>query len=98
MGRKPFVIHLHVLYCQAKVKIYNPHKKKFDSRTINEYFISYPEKFKEYRFYCLNYSTIIVEYENIKFIENDEISRSIETTKSRNPISYGASSFACDFC
>ena len=47
-----------------------------DLRTISGYFISYPEKSKEFRFYCPNHSTRIMETGNAKFIENGEISGS----------------------
>ena len=48
---------------------------------ISCFFISYLEKSKEYRFYCLNHSTRIVEIGNARFIENDEISGSVEPRK-----------------
>jgi len=40
--------HLHVWECLAEVRIYNPHEKKLDARTISGYFISYLEKSKGY--------------------------------------------------
>jgi len=75
-GRKPSLRHLHVWGCQAKIRVYNPHEKKLDARTISGYFIGYPEKSKGYRFYCLTHSTRIVETGNARFIENGETSRS----------------------
>jgi len=75
-GRKPSVRHLHVWGCQAKIRIYNPHEKKLDARTINEYFIGYLEKSKRYRFYYPTHSTRIVEIGNVRFIENGETSGS----------------------
>jgi len=75
-GRKPSLRHLHVWGCPAEVRVYNPHEKKLDFRTISGYFIGYPEKSKGYRFYCPNHSTRIVETGNAKFIENGEISGS----------------------
>ncbi|KAA0036645.1 Retrovirus-related Pol polyprotein from transposon TNT 1-94 [Cucumis melo var. makuwa] len=80
-GRKPSLRHLHVWGCQAEVRIYNPYEKKLDSRTTSDFFISYPEKSKGYRFYCLNHSTRIVETGNVRFIENDIISGSLESRK-----------------
>jgi len=47
-----------------------------DARTINWYFIGYPEKSKEYMFYCPNHSMRVVETGNTMFIENCEIRRS----------------------
>lgn len=77
-GRKPSLRHLHVWGCRAEDRIYNPHDKKLDFRTISGYFIGFPEKSKGYRFYCPNHSTRIVETGNARFIENDEISGSDE--------------------
>ena len=74
--RKPSLRHMHVWGCPAEARIYNPREKKLDSRTINAFFIGYPEKSKWYRFYCPNHSTRIMETGNAKFIENDEISGS----------------------
>ncbi|KAL4016719.1 hypothetical protein IC575_024376 [Cucumis melo] len=80
-GRKPSLRHLHVWGCQTEVKIYNPHEKKLDSRTTSGFFIGYPEKSKGYIFYCPNHSTRIVETRNVRFIENDIISGSLEPRK-----------------
>ena len=77
-GRKPSLRHLHVWGCPAEVRIYNPHEKKLDFRTISGFFIGYPEKSKGFRFYCPNHSTRIVETKNAKFIENGETSGSKE--------------------
>jgi len=77
-GKKPSLRHLHVWGCPAKVRIYNPHEKKLDARTISGYFIGYPERSKGYRFYCPNHSTRIVESGNARFIENGQFSGSNE--------------------
>ncbi|WVZ04530.1 hypothetical protein V8G54_025336 [Vigna mungo] len=78
-GRKPNLRHLHVWGCPAEVRLYNPHEKKLDARTISGYFIGYPEKSKGYRFYCPNHSTRIVESGNARFIENGQFSGSEES-------------------
>ena len=65
----------------AEERIYNPHEKKLDSRTTSGFFISYLEKSKGFRFYCPGQSARIVETENERFIENGEISRSVEPRK-----------------
>ncbi|WVZ07573.1 hypothetical protein V8G54_020919 [Vigna mungo] len=78
-GRKPSLRHLHVWGCPAEVRLYNPHEKKLDARTISGYFIGYPEKSKRYRFYCPNHSTRIVESGNVRFIENGQFSGSEES-------------------
>ena len=75
-GWKPSLQHMHVWGCPAEIRVYNPHKRKLDPRTISGYFIGYAEKSKGYRFYCPSYSTRIVESRNAKFLENDVISGS----------------------
>ena len=60
----------------SEVRIYNPHKKKLDLRTISGHFIRYAEKSKGYRFYCLSHTTRIVELRNMKFLANDLFSGS----------------------
>ncbi|OMO97059.1 Integrase, catalytic core [Corchorus capsularis] len=80
-SRKPSLRHLHVWGCPAEVRIYNPHEKKLDARTISGYFIDYPEKSKGYRFYYPNHSTRIVESGNASFIENGQFSGSGEQRK-----------------
>ena len=59
-----------------EARVYNPHEKKLDLRTISGYFIGYPEKSKWFRFYCPNHSTRIVETGNARLFENGEISGS----------------------
>ena len=54
-GRKPNLSHLHVWDCPTEVKVYNPHEKKLNARTISGFFIGYPENSKGYRFYCSNH-------------------------------------------
>ena len=79
--RKPSLKHLHVWGCQAEEIIYNPLEKKLDSRTTRGFFIGYREKSKGYRFYYLNHGMRIVEIENVRFIENEVISESLEPPK-----------------
>ncbi|RVW32004.1 Retrovirus-related Pol polyprotein from transposon TNT 1-94 [Vitis vinifera] len=80
-GRKPSLRHIHIWGCPAEARIYNPHEKKLDSRTVSGYFIGYPNKSKGYRFYCPNHSVRIVETGNARFLENGEISGSNEPRK-----------------
>lgn len=75
-GRKPSLRHLHVWGCPAELRIYNPHERKLDPRTISGYFIGYPEKSKGYRFYVPNHSPRIMETGNARFLENGEVSGS----------------------
>ena len=77
--RKPSLRHLHVWSCKAEVRIYNPHERKLDPRTISGFFIGYPKKSKGYRFYYPNHSMRILESSNAHFIENGNISGSIES-------------------
>jgi len=56
--------------------VYNPQERKLDARTINGYFIGYPEKSKGYMLYCPNHSMRIIETGNARFNENGEISGS----------------------
>ena len=79
--RKPSLRHLHVRCYQAKVRIYNPHEQKLDSRTTNGVFIGYPEKSKGCRFYCQSHSMRILETKSVRFIKNDVISGSMEPRK-----------------
>ncbi|KAJ1434073.1 Integrase, catalytic core, partial [Sesbania bispinosa] len=73
--------HIQRKDVEVKVRIYNPHEKKLDARTISGYFIDYPEKSKGYKFYCPNHSTRIVESGNARFIENGQFSGSEESRK-----------------
>ncbi|KAJ8621947.1 hypothetical protein MRB53_030476 [Persea americana] len=75
-GWKPSLQHLQIWGCPAEARVYNPHEKKFDLKTISGYFIAYPEKSKGFRFYCPNHSTRIVETGNARFFEKGEISGS----------------------
>ena len=75
-GKKPSLKHLHVWGCPAEVRIYNPHEKKLDARTISGNFIGYSDGSKGYKFYCPNHSTRIVESGNARFIENGQFSGS----------------------
>ncbi|KAG6635812.1 hypothetical protein CIPAW_11G068500 [Carya illinoinensis] len=63
---------------RTPTRLYNPHKKKLDPRTVSGYFIGYLERSKRYRFYCPNHNPRIVETGNAKFIELGEISGKIE--------------------
>ena len=65
---------MRVWGCPSEVKIYNPHEKKLDPRTLSGFFISYPKLSKGYRFYYPSHSTRIVESRNAKFLQNDMIS------------------------
>ena len=72
-GWKPSLRHMRVWGCPSEVRIYNPHEKKLDPRTLSGFFIGYAKMSKGYRFYCPSHSTRIVESRNAKFLENDMI-------------------------
>jgi len=80
-GRKPSLRHLHIWGCPAEVRVYNPHEKKLDARTISCFSIGYPDKSKGYIFYSPNHSIRIVESGNARFIENGQINGSEESRK-----------------
>lgn len=71
--------HTHVWGCHIETRLYNPHEKKLDPRTICGYIIGYLERSKGYMFYCPNHSPRIVTIGNEKFIELDEFSGSRES-------------------
>ena len=75
-GWKPSLNHTRVWDCPAEVRVYNPHERKLDPRTITAYFVGYAEKSKGYKFYCPSHTTRFVESRNAKFLENDLISGS----------------------
>ena len=66
---------------QLKLGFIIHERKKLDLRIVSGYFIGYTEKSKGYRFYCPSRAIRIVESQNAKFLENDEIS---ESNQSRN--------------
>lgn len=45
-GWKPSLSHLHVWGCPAEVRLYNPYERKLNPRTVNGYFIGYPQRSK----------------------------------------------------
>jgi len=79
--RKPSLRHLHIWRFPTELRVYHPHEKKLDGRTINGFHISYPNKSKWYIFYYLNHNTKIVEYGNARFIKNCQINGSEESQK-----------------
>ncbi|KAF7827207.1 Retrovirus-related Pol polyprotein from transposon TNT 1-94 [Senna tora] len=74
--KKPSLNHIRVWGCPAEVRVYNPHEKKLDPRTISVYFVGYAERSKGYKFYCPTHTLKFVESRNAKFLENDTFSGS----------------------
>ena len=75
-GWKPSLKHLHVWGCPVEVRVYNPHIKKLDERTVSGFFIGYAVNSKGFSFYCPSHTPNIVEARNAKFLEEHEISGS----------------------
>ena len=73
-GWKLSLRHMRSWGCPSDVKIYNPHEKKLDPRTLSGFFIGYAKTSKGYKFYCPSHSTRIMESRNTKLLENDMIS------------------------
>jgi hypothetical protein len=70
-GRKPNINYLHMWGCPAEVKIFNQQLRKLDPKTVSCHFIGYPEKFKVYRFYCLEHTTKFADMRHTVFLECD---------------------------
>ena len=68
---------MHIWGCPVKAKIFNPHEKALDSRTISRYFIDYLKRPRDYKFYCLIHTTRIVETDKAIFLEDGCVSGSI---------------------
>ena len=69
-GWKPSLNHVHIWGCQVEVRVYNPHERKLDPRTVSGFFIGYAEKSKGYRFYCPSHTHKVVEARNARFLED----------------------------
>jgi len=72
-GRKPSLNHLRVWGYPADVKVFNPNIRKLDSKTVSYHFIGYPDKSKDYRFYCLDRHSKFVETRHAVFLEDEMV-------------------------
>jgi hypothetical protein len=72
-GRKPTLNYLHVWGCLAEARIFNQSIGKLDPKTVSYHFIGYPDKSKEFRFYCPNRYIKIVETRHTVFLEDEMI-------------------------
>lgn len=61
-----------------KARIYNPHKRKLDSRTVGDCPIGCLKKSKCYEFYYPNHSSKIIQIGNVRLIKDGEVSWSVE--------------------
>jgi hypothetical protein len=75
-GRKPTLNYLYVWGCPAEVKLFNPSIGKLDPKTVSCHFIGYPDKSKEFCFYCPDRYIKIVETRHAIFLEDEVISGS----------------------
>lgn len=71
IGRKPSLNHLSVWGCHAEVKIHDPTVSKIDSKTTRYFFIGYPDRSKEYRFYCSSRGRTVIDSANANFLKFD---------------------------
>jgi hypothetical protein len=70
-GRKSSINYLHIWGCPAEAKIFNSQLGKLDPKTISCHFIGYPDKSKEYRFYCPEHTTKYVDTRHTVFLKCD---------------------------
>ena len=76
-GKEPSLNYLRVWGCPAEAKVFNPNIGKLNSKTVNCYFIGYPEKSKDYHFYCPDRHTKFVETRHAVFLEEELIKGSM---------------------
>jgi len=72
IGREPSLNHLRVWGYPAKAKVFNLNIRKLDSKTVSCHFIGYPDKSKDYRFYCHDRHTKFVETRHV-FLEDEMV-------------------------
>jgi hypothetical protein len=71
--RKPSLNYLQVWGCFVEAKIFNPNADKLESKTVTYHFIDYPEKPKDFRFYCPDRHDKFVETRHTVFLEDEMI-------------------------
>jgi hypothetical protein len=57
--------------------VFNQNIRKLDPKTVSFYFIGYPEKLKDFRFYCPDRYTKFVEMRHVVFLEDEMIRESM---------------------
>lgn len=77
----PSLRYMHAWGCLTKKKFYNPYESKLDPRIASRYVIDYLETSKGYIVYYPNHNLRILTLKNLKFIELNKISRSMESSK-----------------
>jgi hypothetical protein len=68
IGRVPSLRHLRVWESPAEAKVFNPTIGKLDPKTVSCHFIGYPERSKEFCFYCPDRFTKFVETRHAVFL------------------------------
>jgi hypothetical protein len=71
IGHKPSLNYLRVWGCPVEAKIFNPNAGKLEHKIVSYHFIGYPEKYKGFRFYCLDRHTKYVEMRHAIFLEDE---------------------------
>jgi hypothetical protein len=76
-GRKLTLNYLHVWGCPTEAKLFNPSIGKLDHKTVSCHFIGYPDKLKDFHFYCPDRYIKIVETRHVVFLEEEVIGGSM---------------------
>jgi hypothetical protein len=71
--RKPTLNYLHVWGFSTEAKLFNSSIGKLDHKTVSYYFISYPDKSKEFHFYYLDRYIKIVKMRHTIFLKDEVI-------------------------
>jgi hypothetical protein len=72
-ARKLTLNYLHVWGYPTEAKLFNPSIEKLDHKTVSCHFIGYPDKLKDFRFYCPDRYIKIVETRHVVFLEEEVI-------------------------
>jgi hypothetical protein len=70
-GHKPSLNYIRVWSCPVGAKIFNPNAGKLEPKTVSCHFIGYPEKSKDFRFYCPDRHTKYVETRHAIFLDDE---------------------------
>jgi hypothetical protein len=76
-GRVPSLNHLRVWGSLAEAKLFNPNIGKLDPKIVSCYFIGYPKKSKDNRFYYPDRHTKFVEMRHAVFLKDEMMRGSV---------------------
>jgi hypothetical protein len=65
----------------AEAKVFNPNIGKLDPKIVSFYFIGYPEKSKDFRFYCPDKYIKFIETRHAIFLEDEMMRGSMVAQK-----------------